>query len=816
MAILTSIRSKIVLAVLVQTCLIGIVLFVIGKDLYANYKKLQIARCHAIVKEETDKLAGTIHSLQANVLELALIGELLISEEPSSRNRLAEYAVVQNFSNQKDALGGGIWYVPGFFDGKRELTCYYAYKKNNTAVFAPDFSGKDYNYPDQEWYRDAMRVFSDVKERLRRKAVWSPAYKDAAGACSLMTTASAPVLNLAGEIAGLATVDWSLDDMAEEIASILPTAESSTVFVDIVHNVILSASGRHQGDCRLANPLTSLPWFDPNAPGERTILLDGIAWISFARKFENGMMVVVNVPENELFHALNRGLIATILVLFCAMFGASVLIWIMLNRFINQPVARLCRAVEEIGKGNLDATLPAGQAGELGSLARAFALMAGNLKKHIAHIENITAEKGRIDTELNIARDIQAAMLPSVFPERDDCALYAVMRPAREVGGDFYDFFFLDAHRIAVVIADVSDKGVPAALFMAISRTLVRNCIQSCGEPGAALSMANSRLCENNSACMFVTAFAGILDLLTGQFHYANAGHNPFYLCETGEAEPVHVKPALPLAAMPDTAYETCCLPLQPGSGLFLYTDGVTEAAATEGNFFGSGRLEAALSACMRFFPHDLSGFIAGIMARLETFTHASRQNDDITMLVLAWKPDHKLANSVDMEKLDEKPEWRFHCGRVFPARIDALPDFMAMVEAGLAKGKFTDRQKTRFCVAAEEVFVNIASYAYKGRHDAAEVDISIEVAGCPPSLRLRFTDSGTAFNPLEQDRPDTGLPAAERVPGGLGIFLAAKGSSSIKYAREADKNILTLFLETNSDIPSGAARGQASRKEMI
>ena len=803
MAILTSIRSRIVIAVLIQTCLIGLVLFVIGKDLYANYKKLRIAQCHVMVKEKTDELAGTLHSLQANVLELALVGELLVSEDPSLRDRQAEYAVVQNFNAQKDALGGGIWYIPYFFGGKRELTCYYAYKKDNAAIFDPDFSKRAYYYPQQNWYRDAMRAFANEKEKDRRKITWSPAYVDSAGACSLMTTASAPIITPAGEIAGLATIDWSLDDLAKKMASIRPTDGSATVFADVAHNVILSASGRHRDDCRPAEPLGVLPWFDAHAPEERAIHIDGAAYLSFTRKFDNDMMVVVNVPENELFHALNRGLLATLLTLICAMIAASVLIWSMLNRSINKPVTRLCRAVREIGSGNLDARLPADQGDELGALARAFTGMAANLKKHIAHIEAITAEKGRIDAELNIARDIQAAMLPSAFSERDDCALSAVMRPAREVGGDFYDFFFLDDHRLAVVMADVSDKGVPAALFMTIAKALVRNCIQSCGDPGAALSMANSRLCENNAACMFVTAFAGIMDLGTGGFEYANAGHDPFYLCEPGGGvRLVRLKPALPLAAMPDTSYETCGLTLSPGSGIFLYTDGVTEAADPDGVFFGSRRLEDALEARVRLFSRNLSEFIAGIMTRLEAFTRKAPQNDDITMLALAWKPQYPPAQGENTAKYGAGAEPPFHRERVFPARTDALPDFMALVEKALAEGSFTDRQKMRFCVAAEEIFVNIANYAYKDQQGAAEAEISVEVAAIPSMLRLRFTDSGAAFNPLDHEQPDPSLPAEDRPPGGLGIFLAARGSSSIRYAREEDKNILTLVLAANDDAP--------------
>lgn len=794
-----SVRFKIIAAVLIQTCLIGLALFFIGKDLYGNYKKLQIDQCQALVDEETDCLAETLHSLEKNVQELALIGELLLAESPGSLDRLAKYAVTQNFNIQTAAVGGGIWYIPYQFGKDRELTCFYAFKKDNSTVFDASFSSQAYYYPAQKWYQEAMRDLKAGYGRTRRGIVWSPAYTDAAGICALMTTASAAIITSNGEIAGLATLDWSLKDIAGEIAAIRPTPGSITLFADIAHNVILNLNGRNQDECSMAGDLTTLAWFDANAPQKRTVRIDGNDYLSFSRKFDNGMIVVVNVPENELFHRLNNGLLVTLLSLFCAMLAVSILVWSILNRFINQPVTRLCRAAEKVGNGNLDTRFPSGN-DELGALSQAFARMAANLKSHIAHIEAITAEKERIATELNIARDIQAAMLPNIFPARTDCSLAAIMKPAKEVGGDFYDFFFMEEHQLAVVMADVSGKGVPAALFMAIAKALVRNCIQACADPGAALEAANLQLGENNDACMFVTAFAGILDLRTGDFQYANAGHNPFYICASGKnPELVSVHPALPLAVMPNTEYETCKLKLAPGSGIFLYTDGVTEAAKPDGSFWGTEKLESALAEYCGRLPHDLSGFIADIMADLDRFTKGACQNDDITMLVLSWLSDSQCPQKENETGSFQEQKADFYKSRIFQAHLKALPDFMALLEEALEAGSFGERQRMRFCVAAEEIFVNIANYAYVEQPEEGQIEILLEVTGVPSTLRLRFTDSGKAFNPLEQEQPDLDLPAEERIPGGLGIFLAGKGASSIRYARESGKNILTMVLSANN-----------------
>lgn len=634
-----SVRFKIIAAVLLQTCLICVALFLVGKDRYANYKKLQVASYQALIEEKTDYLAETLHSLQANVRELALMGELLLAESPASLDRVAQFAVSQNFQIQKAAIGGGIWFIPYLFGKNRELACFYAFRKDNAVIFDPGFASKEYYYPGQSWYQSAMRAFIGASGPNRRKVVWSSAYVDAGGSHSLMTTASAAILDADGGIAGLATIDWSLRDIASGISSISPTHGSFTLLADVSQGVILSRSDQHD-ETSVSGASGTPSWFDPDAPRQRTIRIAGADYFSFARKFDNGMMVVVNVPEDELFHSLHRGLIATLISVLCVMLAASALIWFILNRFINRPVTRLCLAAEAVGAGNLDAIVPLDCKDELASLSRSFAAMAANLKQHIAHIESITAEKGRIDAELNIARDIQAAMLPAVFPARGDCALSALMRPAREVGGDFYDFFFVGENRLAVVMADVSGKGVPAALFMAIARTLVRNCLQSCADPGAAFTSANVQLCENNTACMFVTAFAGILDLRTGEFLYANAGHNPFYLCSPADsAKAVKMPSGLPLAVMPDATYATCANRLLPDSSIFLYTDGVSESVNPDGEFFGQQRLEEALSAASACLPTEVARFLADILARLERFAGDSCQNDDITMLALSWMP---------------------------------------------------------------------------------------------------------------------------------------------------------------------------------
>lgn len=766
-----SIRFKILAAVCMLVVLPGLALRIVGKNLFDSYRALRIDQCRSLVEKETTALADIIQDLQANVLELAIMGEILPHLPPAGMGQLGKYAITQNFKINARARGGGIWYAPGHSVLGR--SCFYAYREGESVLFDPDFAGAAYDYPSQAWYVAASEVLARGS-RNRREVVWSAPYVDEAGSRALMTTVSAGIYDARDNFMGLATIDWSLEDIARHIAAIRPTENSAAFFADLAHAVLLgNGDPAAEGDFA-GKPPQALPWFMENAPNERRFSHNNIEYISFAKNFDNGMAVIVNVPLQELFSAINRIRRLDIIILLCAMLAAAALTWQLLNRFISRPVARLCEAAARVGQGHLDVDFPASGGGELGLLADSLSAMTASLKKHIARIGAITAEKERAATELNIARDIQAAMLPDIFPRRRDLGLYAVMRPAREVGGDFYDFFFVDENRLAVVMADVSGKGVPAALFMAIAKTVIRGNARAFADPGAALAQANARLCENNKAAMFVTAFMGVLDLRNGIFSYANAGHNPFYIIENGRCGRVALKPALPLAVMENTQYAACSLELEPGANIFIYTDGVTEAANAAGRFWGAEGLEKALEACAALTPRDMRGLIDNVMDRLRDFTQNAPQSDDIAMLALAFRPAAQ--------------------ERVFPADAAALPDFMAFVETGLAGGGFTARRRMRFAVAAEEIFVNIASYAYGAKAGPA-CAIHAALSQTDSSLCLRISDGGEPFNPLDRQNPDVHMPGMERQPGGLGIFLAGQGADHLRYARKDGKNILTMFL---------------------
>lgn len=276
---------------------------------------------------------------------------------------------------------------------------------------------------------------------------------------------------------------------------------------------------------------------------------------------------------------------------------------------------------------------------ELQGLAESVLKMERGILHYVENITKVTAEKERISTELNVAAEIQRSMLPCTFPafpDRQEVDIYAAMDPAKEVGGDFYDFFLLDERHLAIVVADVSGKGVPAALFMMIGKTLIKDHTKPGRDLGEVFTEVNKLLCESNSGGLFITAFEGVLDLVTGEFRYVNAGHEIPFLCrEGGVFEPCPVPPAFVLAGMDGMSYTGGSLSLMPGDRIFQYTDGVTEATNAGNELYGMERLGLVLAGNACCPPEEL---LTRVKEDIDAFVGGAPQFDDITMLCLDYK----------------------------------------------------------------------------------------------------------------------------------------------------------------------------------
>ncbi|MBQ6021404.1 MAG: SpoIIE family protein phosphatase [Clostridia bacterium] len=313
-----------------------------------------------------------------------------------------------------------------------------------------------------------------------------------------------------------------------------------------------------------------------------------------------------------------------------------------ISRTVSKPIIKLTDTVKNTGEGDFDRKSDIDTRDEIGDLARGFNKMQDDLKLYTENLKTVTAEKERIGAELNVATQIQADMLPRIFPpfpQKKEIDLFASMSPAKEVGGDFYDFFLIDENHLALVIADVSGKGVPAALFMVISKTLIKNRAMQGGSPAQILADVNNQLCEGNEADMFVTCWLGIFDLSTGKMTAANAGHEFPVVCgpdrKFGLLKDKH---GFVLAAMEGARYRDYEIQLERGGSIFVYTDGVPEATDAGGEMFGTDRMLEALNRRPDGTP---SVFIEEVGSAVKEFTGEAPQFDDVTMIGMTWRGEH-------------------------------------------------------------------------------------------------------------------------------------------------------------------------------
>lgn len=346
----------------------------------------------------------------------------------------------------------------------------------------------------------------------------------------------------------------------------------------------------------------------------------------------------VSVPEADLMgraYRLMRVILWGMAVLLAAVLAQVVLV----SGRIAAPIKELQRGAERAAAGDLDQRLEIRTGDEIQSLAETFNRMNADLKAYIRDLRDVTAVKERVESELRIANRIQASMLPRIFPPFPDIEqldLYATMQPARDVGGDFFDFFVLDDKRFVFGVGDVSGKGVPAALFMVIAMTILRNQASRALPLDQVIARANDILCGDNDETMFVTVFMGVVDPRTGELEYVNAGHNPPLLARAGgDFRRLEVECGRVLGAEPGYAYRSARTVLKPGDMLFLYTDGVTEAMNGREEFFGEARTVAALDDLQ---GETVRGVVNGMRAALDGFTADTPASDDVTMLALTLK----------------------------------------------------------------------------------------------------------------------------------------------------------------------------------
>lgn len=353
-------------------------------------------------------------------------------------------------------------------------------------------------------------------------------------------------------------------------------------------------------------------------------------------------LIVADMPIPYIDETLNQYLLTTVLVTALTVAAFMGIFLAIMRRTITNPINIIEKEAAAFSDSDiqLSALLPTiTQQDEIGRLAGSIYRMEQDIQTYVKNLTTVTAEKERIGAELDIAKDIQASMLPCIFPAfptRKEIDIYAFNTPAKEVGGDFYDFFMIDERHIAIVMADVSGKGVPAALFMVIGKTLIKDHTQLHSDLCEVFHNVNNLLCESNSQGLFITAFEGVLDMETGEFRFVNAGHEMPFIYRKGEGyKPQKIRPGFVLAGMEDMNFKGGSFQLEVGDKIFQYTDGVTEATDANNKLFGMERLEASLNRCCEDTPEDT---IRKVKADVDAFVGDAPQFDDMTMLCLEYK----------------------------------------------------------------------------------------------------------------------------------------------------------------------------------
>ena len=340
--------------------------------------------------------------------------------------------------------------------------------------------------------------------------------------------------------------------------------------------------------------------------------------------------------NTEMFHARNILILLVVLIVAAGMISAY-----SIAKRITDPLNTITRRVASLGLRNrqflMEDVYRTGD--EIEVLAESFAKQSARTTLYIDQIKRVTAEKERIGAELDMASRIQASQLPRLFPpfpERKEFSLYASMTPAKEVGGDFYDFFMIDDDHMGFVMADVSGKGVPAALLMMVSRVLIKSSLQNGHSPAESLESVNNQLCESNEAEFFVTVWLAVLEISTGKGIAANAGHEHPVLRRAGGRYELQVyRHSLPLGAMKDVSFRQHSFRLKPGDSFFVYTDGVAEATDRNGELYGTGRMLAALNREADAQPDQI---LLNLTEDIAAFVDGAEQFDDMTMLCFRYQ----------------------------------------------------------------------------------------------------------------------------------------------------------------------------------
>ena len=744
---------------------------------------------------------------------------MVTSVEVSARNNVCEIeanldspdkvfeTIEKELQMNPHYLGCAVAFEPNYFPSQGRWFEPYVFYRDSTHIERKQVGAATHDYFSQEWY--ARGIESD-------EGFWSEPYHDKDGANTLLCSYVLPIRNREGRKVGVLGVDIPLKWLSNLVQDQLKgqffyrTFSSSNDEPDderFFYSFIIGRQGQYvvhpnekkiltgnYGKAVLTTPDTlDDVVYRKMIAGESHMLEkirtpDDTFYISYAPIEHTGWTMAV-VQHWMVVYAW--AIAISIFMLFFVMIGG--LITFLTTHFTiwraTRPLTYLTESVNEVSQGNFETPLPAIRRNdEIRQLRDSFETMQHSLTNYVEKLKQTTSMKAYMENELKIAHSIQMSMLPKTYPpypERTDIEIYGELTPAKAVGGDLYDFYIRD-EKLFFCIGDVSGKGVPASLVMAVTRSLFRNISAHTARPEEIVSALNDSQNEGNDAtCMFVTLFVGVLDLPTGCLRYCNAGHNAPYIINspfsdeednnancTNQCAQLPVFSNLPVGTMPDYKYTCQEKIISPGTTIFLYTDGLVEGEDINLQQFGTERLLQTLSTSS-IHPESL---IKTMTETAHRFVNGAEQSDDLTMLAIMYT--HK--------QLDVKLKRDI----TLPNDVQEVPRLGAFVEEVCENLGFDDQTTMKINLAIEEAVVNVMNYAYP---DGQQGEVRVLAEANDERLKFVISDDGRPFDPTIHGEVNISQTAEERNIGGLGIHLMRRIMDSINYERVNGQNVFTL-----------------------
>ncbi len=579
-----------------------------------------MAKTHA---REVDVRLSTVRKIPEMIGVTLETGAL---ETPAKVEGFLREVLVQN----PEIYGSCIAFRPYGLDEKVSAYAPYFYRDTDEVKFE-QLAKPEYNYFQWDWYR---------LPRDAGHAMWTEPYFDDGGGNTVMITFSVP-FRRHDLFWGIATIDIAMTKLIAETESI-HVGETGYAF-------IVSKEGRfvafpdHAKIMKAAvqdlNPVLGERMMAGEKGFRRTTepLLGRPAWIAYVPIQGGELSLAIVYPESEALREareLRNELLAIGLVGLAGLFAALVIV----ARSLSKPITQLAAAAQKVAQGDLEQRLSVeSPTEEMANLTNAFNKMTRDLQMRMQELRYTTTVKERYEGELGAARNIQMSLVPKrfpAFPERPEFDVHAILRPAREIGGDLYDFYFLDGDRLCFLIGDVSGKGIPAALFMAVTKTLLKASTSHDLPMAEMMAQVNDELCDQTDSGMFVSLLLAVLSVKTGALTFCNAGHPSAFLLSAAGVVPLDGPRNVALGAMPGLAYHAATAQLAPGDALFLYTDGVTEALDRDDRFYGPARLQIVLKEIAALPVEKIT---RGTVTDVRTFCGEREQSDDISVMALRW-----------------------------------------------------------------------------------------------------------------------------------------------------------------------------------